>query len=95
MTNEEFKNKMLDELKNINGRLSNIESTMAAKEDVHKIVAGQQKDIMAMLQLVNGKIDESEERLAQKLDRLAGDVTYLVRKAAEHEDDIRALRRAK
>jgi hypothetical protein len=29
------------------------------------------------------------------VDRLSGDVSFLVRKAAEHEEDIRNLRRAK
>lgn len=40
---------------------------------------------------LNGK----QEELNQTTDRLAGDVSFLVRKAAEHDEDIRNLRRAK
>jgi outer membrane murein-binding lipoprotein Lpp len=36
-----------------------------------------------------------QEELGQTVDRLSGDVSFLVRKAAEHEEDIRNLRRAK
>jgi hypothetical protein len=42
---------------------------------------------------IEAKLDNCATK--EDIDRLAGDVTYLVRKAAEHEDDIRALRRAK
>lgn len=33
--------------------------------------------------------------MEKKIDRIAADVTFLVRKAAEHEDDIRSLRQIK
>ena len=47
---------------------------------------------------IEGRQEEMNERLEQmdkSIDRMAGDISFLVRKSAEHDDDIRELRRAK
>ena len=43
----------------------------------------------------NEKFDSRFNQLDTKIDRIAADVTFLVRKAAQHEDDIRSLRQIK
>ncbi len=53
----------------------------------------QQQDIYHLLKMMDKKLDQSATK--DDIDRLALDVAFLVRKAAEHESDIRELRRAK
>jgi chromosome segregation ATPase len=54
-----------------------------------------QKAQIDQLVINTAHISGKQEELIQTVDRLDGDVSFLVRKAAEHEEDIRDLRRAK
>jgi len=88
MTNEEFQQLVLAKLDNLNGRLQeNIEVT---KGLVHQIEfqKAQFDNLMNVTAQIEGHMANSEK----SIDRMAGDITFLVRKAAEHEDDIRNLK---
>lgn len=70
MTNEEFHKLVLEKLvaleqgqTKLEGYIENIEANMATKADVERIVAEQQKDVIAMLNLTNGKLDKQAEIL--------------------------------
>ena len=80
------------------------------KTDISDIKAQQQENtdlINALIHNVtvaNAKLDgltistatkESVVRLSKNIDSLGTDISFLVRKAAEHDDNIRELRQAK
>jgi chromosome segregation ATPase len=54
-----------------------------------------QKAQIDQLTINTAHLSGQQEEMNQTVDRLSGDVSFLVRKAAEHEEDIRNLRRAK
>jgi hypothetical protein len=90
MTNEEFQKAVLLELAHIKAQ---------QKENTDLISA-----LIHNTEMANAKIDgltvntasnESVSRIEKHLNRLATDISFLVRKAAEHDDDIRELRQVK
>ncbi len=80
MTSEEFQKAVLEEFNALKSDINAIKSTMATKEDVHKIVAEQQKDVIAMLQLLDKKLSDIQEDMKS--------ITEIV---GEHEVKIRTL----
>jgi glycerol-3-phosphate cytidylyltransferase-like family protein len=85
---EKLLNEILIEIKDI-------KSTMATKKDVEIIFSEQQKDILSMLHIVKDQLTEQNKSTENRLDRIAMDINFLVRKAAEHENDILSIKKAK
>jgi hypothetical protein len=93
MTNEEFQQLVLDKLGNLSGEISEIKQGMVTKEDVSRLEMKLENgfsDIISMSEVTQKAV----KGIDIKLDRIAGDVSYLVRKASEHDDQIRELRKA-
>lgn len=102
---EKILNQLLEGQKEIIKRLDKVEAGQQEQKKEVKEIKLQQKENCEILHAVR----EAQEIQKAELDRLnittahieggqeriAGDVTFLVRKAAEHEDDIRELKRVK
>ncbi|MBU2700613.1 putative nuclease with TOPRIM domain [Sporomusaceae bacterium BoRhaA] len=88
MTNEEFQQLVLEKLDNLDGRLQ--ENIVVTKGLVHQseLQNTQFDNLMNVTARIEGHMANSEKNI----DRMAGDITFLVRKTAEHEDDIRNLK---
>ena len=146
MTNEEFQNRVLQELSSLKTEVSSMKSELSSvktevsgmktelsslktevsgmkteqssmkteqssmKTELSDMKAQQQENtdlINALIHNVavaNAKLDgltistatkESVIRVSKNIDRLGTDMSFLVRKAAEHDDDIRELRQIK
>lgn len=78
-----------------NERINRIEQTVAIKYDIETIFTEQQKDVMSMLHIIKNQLTEQAETTNNRLDRMSMDINYLVRKSAEHENNILSLIRAK
>lgn len=90
VTNEEFQKLVLQELSAIKAQQR--ENTDVINALVHNIeVANAKIDGLTL----NTATKNAVIRLDKNIDRLATDISFLVRKAAEHDDDIRELRHAK
>jgi hypothetical protein len=69
MTNEEFQELVLEELKNIKasivtkGELTDATAKLPTREEFHQVIAEQQKDVMAMLTIISTKLDKHSEIL--------------------------------
>lgn len=83
MNNEKFQELILEKLT----KLEEGQAKLEAKID--KITEQQQQDIIAVLKIMTTKMTTKDD-----IDRIAQDVNFLVRKAAEHDNDIRQIRRA-
>ena len=78
-----------------NERLANMEGSLARMENELGTKVAALFDAREVQNDTNEKVDAQLDKLDTKIDRIAADVTFLVRKAAEHEDDIRSLRQIK
>ena len=78
-----------------NERLANVEGSLARMENDLGAKVAALFDAREVQNDTNEKVDAQLDKLDTKIDRIAADVTFLVRKAAEHEDDIRSLRQIK
>ena len=78
-----------------NERLANVEGSLARMENELGTKVAALFDAREVQNDTNEKFDSQFDKLDTKIDRIAADVTFLVRKAAEHEDDIRSLRQIK
>ncbi len=98
MTNEEFQKLVIKELSGIKGQLNELTNDIGS-------VKGQLNENTQLIKALLHRTDELDAKydsllhttatkdtigsINTKLDRMAADITFLVRKAAEHEDDIR------
>lgn len=85
----------LDQLEPIKSQLD--ENTGIVKALMHRIDELDAKfDGLLTTTATKASIERLEAKAASKedIDRLAYDTSFLVRKAAEHDDDIRRLRKA-
>ncbi len=90
-------------LERVEGRLERVEHQMVTKEDMEENTAilralehASQVNAAEMEGLkLSTASSESVDRIENALDRVGTDLSYLVRKAVQHDDDIRELRRAK
>ena len=87
LTNEEFQKLVLEQLGNLKGQLD--ETNGIVRTLLHR---AEELDAKFDGVLHTTASKESAARLDTKLERIAGDVNFLVRKSVEHEDDIRNLR---
>ena len=78
-----------------NERLANMEGSLARMENELGTKVAALFDAREVQNDVNAKTDIQLNKIDTKIDRISADVTFLVRKAAEHEDDIRSLRQIK
>jgi hypothetical protein len=78
-------------------KVDNIEGKLQETSDIVKALCHRTEELDAKYDgLLNSTATkESISQMNNKLDRMAGDISYLVRKTVEHDDDIRELRRAK
>lgn len=85
---------LTDTVSNINRRLENVEGQLSETNSIVKSLLHNTEELDAKFDgLLNVTASNSSvEEITNKLDRMAGDITFLVRKAAEHEDDIRKLK---
>ncbi len=93
MIQEEIK-PIKEEVSQINQRLGNIECQQTENSNYIQALLHRSEELDAkfdgLLHATASK--EAFKSLDAKLDRVAADMTFLVRKAAEHEDDIRNLK---
>jgi CII-binding regulator of phage lambda lysogenization HflD len=99
---EQLLNEILQKLNNMDNRMNAIEkdiqtikTEMATKTDIETIFGEQQKDVIGVLHVIKNQITEQTESTNNRLDRISMDINYLVRKTAEHENDILSLKRAR
>ncbi len=100
---EKILNQLLEGQKEILKRLDQVETSQTRLETIQKvqgaILQGNQEILCAVRdaqEFQKAEIDRLNITVAHiggGQERIAGDVTFLVRKAAEHEDDIRELKR--
>lgn len=76
-------------------RMTQMEGSLARMENDLGTKVAALFDAREVQNDTNEKVDAQLDKLDTKIDRIAADVTFLVRKAAEHEDDIRSLRQIK
>ena len=76
-------------------RMTQMEGSLARMENDLGTKVAALFDAREVQNDTNEKFDSQIDKLDTKIDRIAADVTFLVRKAAEHEDDIRSLRQIK
>ena len=86
--------RMEQKLEKIDQRLEAVEGKLDEDIQVGKALTRQSEFQKAQMDaLMNTTAsNDSITRLDTKMERLSGDVHFLVRKAVEHEDDIRNLR---
>ena len=90
MTNEEFQKLVLEKLSNLETQQQ--ENTDLINALIHNVtVANAKLDGLT----ISTATRESVVRVGKNVDRLGTDMSFLLRKAAEHDDDIRELRQAK
>jgi len=96
---------LFTEVTQINFRLDGVEVALKENIDVSKGLKHWHEEINAQvhglahnlntLTGVMNKLDIRFNKTDEQFDRMANDVIFLVRKASEHEQDIRQLSRAK
>jgi len=85
---------MEDLLKQILSEMKDFKEQQKENTDIIKAIIHNQEVANAELEALklNTPNNAVIAKLDNKLDRISADVTFLVRKAAEHEDDIRNLK---
>jgi len=101
LTTEEFQRMVLEEFKSIRNQFSEVNTQLSETNQIVKALMHRTDELDAKFDgLLNTTVTktalaESESRITLKLDRMAGDLSFLLRKAVDHDDEIRELRRAK
>ncbi|MCX7780345.1 MAG: hypothetical protein N2491_05430 [Negativicutes bacterium] len=89
------------EISGIKSEISGIKSQLSENTQIIKALMHRTEELDAKFDgllhttATKDALINFENKITTQLDRMAGDITFLVRKTAEHDDDIRALRRAK
>lgn len=90
-----------EQLSGIDKRLSNVESNMATKADIEQIIGEQQKDIKAMLELTNKKLDAKSDELLHNTaakdsaERIETKIDILTHRVLAQDGEIQLLKKAK
>lgn len=94
MTDRELLELLLTKVTSIDNDVSTIKGQLDETNQITKALLHRTEEIDAKFDglLHNTASKDSVAHLDTKLERLAADINFLVRKAAEHEDDIRNLR---
>lgn len=91
---EKGQQELNQDLSEVKTTVNNIEGQTRENTDFIQALIARTDHIAAT---VDGQAIASAKALGEtnkSIDRIAGDITFLVRKAAEHDDDIRQLRKA-
>ena len=83
MTNEAFQKTVIDQLVKMENQIGQLDSKTVTKADIEIIIAEQQKDVVAMLQLLRQKFDLQDAKL-----------DLITHQLFEQETDIRLLKQA-
>lgn len=87
MTNEEFQKLVLDKL----GSLEADIAKLPTREELNQVVAGQQKDVMAMLQIMDKKLS-----IIQDTQTTQGEsINILALRQLQTEAEVAAIKKAK
>lgn len=96
---KEGQKQLSNEISGINERLNSIENEIRTGENIQmtKAIKNWVEDSNASINclLLTTASKDSIINLDKKVERIAGDVNFLIRKTTEHEDDIRSLKLAK
>ncbi|MBP1763037.1 MAG: trimeric coiled-coil oligomerization domain of matrilin [Firmicutes bacterium] len=93
--------RMESQFANLDSRMDRLESRMECLEGQTKENTGIIKALLHRTEELDAKYDnllnttatkDSIAKLDTKIDRMGADITFLIRKTAEHEDDIRNLK---
>lgn len=104
---------ILDEIKNIHGRLDQMDSRLDTIETQQKenttmikallhskeILHAQYDQILITTSQIEGRLEPMEKSISRldniekTVEHLAGDISFLVRKSADHDDEIRQIRK--
>ena len=89
-----FKTMIQEELKPIKEEITAIKGQQSENSNYIQALLHRSEELDAKFDglLHNTPSKDAFKSLDAKLDRVAADMTFLVRKAAEHEDDIRNLK---
>ena len=77
-------------MERVEGQLEENTTILRALEHASQVNAAEMEGLK-----LSTASSESVDRIENALDRVGTDLSYLVRKAVQHDDDIRELRRAK
>jgi hypothetical protein len=97
MPDQEFQKLVLDKLKNIEANMVTKDELAAAiaklptREELHHAIAEQQKDIMAMLEIMDKKLNTIQETQVVQ----GESVNILAMRQLQSESEIAALKKAK
>ena len=97
MTDRELLELLVNEIKEIKSDVGLIKTQQSEHGEILQSVRHaqeSQKAQMDQLTYASARVEGRQETLDKTVDRMAGDISFLVKKAAEHEDDIRELRKA-
>jgi len=95
---EKILNRLLEGQKEIIKRLDKVEAGQKEQGEILQAVRHAQEIQKAELDRLNitaAHIQGEQVEIRETIDNTAGDVSFLVRKAAKHDDDIRELKRIK
>jgi len=101
MSTETFEKLVLEQLaelskgqRELQNDVSNIKGQLEETNQITRSLLHRTEELDAKFDglLHNTASKDSIAHLESKMERMAGDINFLVRKAAEHEDDIRNLR---
>jgi len=95
---EKILNQLLEGQKEILKRLEQVETSQTRFETIqkeHGEILYAVRDAQEFQKAEIDRLNITVAHIGGGQERIAGDVTFLVRKAAEHEDDIRELKRVK
>lgn len=98
MENEKFQELVIDQLAKLNQKFDGLNQKVTEHGEILQAVRHAQEVHKAefdQLNLIVARIEGHQEETDKTLDQMAGDISFLVRKSAEHGDQIRQLRRAK
>lgn len=95
---EKILNQLLESQKEIIKKLDGVETKQKEQGEIlHAVRDAQefQKSELDRLNITAAHIQGEQVDIREVIDNMAGDVSFLVRKAAKHDDDIRELKRIK
>lgn len=98
MTDRELLESIATEIKEMKSDIKLIKTQQSEHGEILQSVRHSQESQVAQIdqiQITVAHIEGDQKEMDKTMNRMAGDVSFLVRKAADHDEDIRELRRAK
>ena len=95
---QEMKSNVKNEFQEIKSDIKLIKTQQSEHSEMIQAVGNAQESQMAQIDQLTyavARIEGHQKESEKIMDQMAGDITFLVRKSAEHDDDIRELRQAK